>query len=153
MTMTGKAEFEKVIRYEPGTGKFIWLDGRRGRVIPGAEAGSLRPTGYITICLFGRDYLAHRLAWFFVHGAWPKEMIDHINGVRTDNRIENLREATAQQNQYNRNASGVTNFPGRKKPYASRICVDRKVIFLGYFKTEKEARNAYQQAKAVYHRF
>ena len=148
-----KNEFDHLIRYEPGTGNFIWLDSRNGRVEPGSVAGRLRPDGYVSVFLCGKEYLAHRLAWFFFYGEWPKQMKDHINRVRSDNRIDNLREATPLQNQYNRNAAGVTNFKGRKKPFASRICVSGKSIFLGYFKTHSEASAAYQKAKKVYHSF
>jgi hypothetical protein len=69
-------------------------------------------TGYITIRVIYKSYLAHRLAWLYVHGEWPENLIDHINNNRSDNRICNLRKATKTENNRNtlrgsKNKSGV----------------------------------------------
>lgn len=68
------------------------------RAKAGEIAGSFDKYGYITIGIDGKYYKAHRLAWFYVHGLWPKEQIDHINLIKDDNRINNLRCATNSQN-------------------------------------------------------
>jgi len=76
--------------YEPDTG-LIKLKKQRGSRAAGDLAGCLSPQGYWQLGIKGRCYGAHRIAWLYVHGAWPKEEIDHINHKRDDNRIENLR--------------------------------------------------------------
>lgn len=95
-------------------------------------------------------YLAHRLAWLWIHGTLPK-FIDHINGDRLDCRIDNLRECSASQNAFNqRRVKGKSLAKGVRKTrygtYEARICVNRQNIQLGNFKTETEAADAYWTA-------
>ena len=96
-----QARLQELLRYDPETGIFTSRI-RRGRFPPGVEVGTLTPRKRIHIHLDQKKYLAHRLAWFYKNGVWPKQEIDHINGVTTDNRLANLREVTTKQNSENR---------------------------------------------------
>jgi hypothetical protein len=148
---------KQLLSYDPETGKFIWLV-TTPRAPKGAEAGVKMGMGYRLIGLDGVRYLAHRLAWFYVHGEWPVEMIDHINGIRDDNRIANLRNATARQNSINsktsrHNTSGYrgVSFSSRKKKWHARITSEYQVHPLGYFDTKEAAYAAYCEAAKRLH--
>lgn len=91
----------EVLDYDPETGEFRWLVATGRRVNVGDLAGT-DSYGRRFIRIDKRRYRAHRLAWLYVHGRWPANEIDHINGVADDNRIANLREATRSQNCENR---------------------------------------------------
>src|SRR5690348_8622850 len=88
------------LSYEPRMGDFTWHKSRC-RVKVGDMAGTPHPDGYVQINIGGRLYLAHRLVWLHVYGEWPIAYLDHINGVRDDNRLINLRPATHSQNKAN----------------------------------------------------
>ncbi len=91
----------EIFRYDPESGTLSWATRRSGPVIPGREAGSTDAHGYRVVCTGKRVYKVHRVAWLLTHGEWPPGPIDHINGIRHDNRITNLRIATAQSNPQN----------------------------------------------------
>jgi len=95
--------------------------------------------------------LGHRLAWYLHYGHLPVNSIDHIDGVRSNNKIENLRDVTAQQNQWNHTkAKGYYwNKPANK--FCAQIRINGKTKHLGVFQTEQKARNAYLKAKEIYH--
>jgi hypothetical protein len=104
------------------------------------------------------SYLAHRLAWAFVNGEFPKSDIDHVNGIKTDNRIENLRLATRSENQCNRgkhanNKSGFkgVNWNQSVKKWAARCMVNGKRTHIGYFDDVALAAAAYQQVAVSLH--
>lgn len=146
----------EVLDYDPDTGLFAWKGGR-GRGY--RRVGTKHPLGYLRVCVDQRDYLAHRLAWLYVHGAWPPAQIDHRNGDRQDNRIANLRLATNPENHQNRklqrnNRSG---HPGVSQGYGgkwiARIKVGQEYTHLGTFDTFEEARDARIAAKAAAHTF
>jgi len=112
----------------------------------------------------GKIYLAHRLAWLYVHGVMPKKNIDHINGVKTDNRIENLRDVAQSVNlqnlqraRKNRKSSRLLGVSHSNRgtclarPYRARIVVDGRELSLGTFATEQEAHQAYLAAKRIHH--
>lgn len=158
---TDPDHFRRVFSYNPDTGELIRLLARkstfRNRVV-----SSVGSHGYIQTSLAtGVVMLAHRIIWMMVHGRWPTHDIDHKNGVRTDNRLCNLREATRSENHRNKavrsdNSLGIKgvirrndNRP-RKKRFVARIKVDGKEIRIGTFLTVQEAGAAYEQAAKKY---
>lgn len=147
----------QLLDYDPTTGVFRWKVDRSWSAVAGALAGVLdHSRGYIKIEIDGVKYAAHRLAWLYVHGAWPLGLIDHANGERNDNRIENLREATRQGNAansrlYKNNTSGLKGAHWSKKDRAWRaqICIHGRTKYLGSFQTREEAHAAYQNAASA----
>ena len=92
----------EVLSYDPETGDFTWLVTRGHNAPAGTKASqSVNSQGYRQVHVDRVGYKAHRLAWFYVYGVWPQLGLDHINGIKHDNRIANLREATRQQNRLN----------------------------------------------------
>jgi hypothetical protein len=148
--------------YDPETGCIVWAR-TCGKATAGSEAGNLRGYGrkpYRIVGACGRDFLAHRIAWFLHFGTWPSHHIDHVNGDASDNRIANLRPATPSQNGWNRgpqvnNTSGykgVTRFTRMKTPkWKAEIEVNGKRKHLGLFETAEEASNAYEAAAMEAH--
>lgn len=111
--------------------------------------GTITKSGYVVFRVNRKLLYAHRVAFFLTHGFLPK-MVDHINRNRSDNRLENLREADAKLNAENSQGYGVTK-PKHTKKWASSITNNRKRIHLGYFDTAEEANKAYLLAKQKYH--
>lgn len=140
----------EVLDYDREEGDLIWrIDmGQRGRI--GRVAGTFSKTsGYILIKIDWIIYPAHRLAWFHVYGEWPIEL-DHINNIRDDNRIENLRIATRAQNAKNRlkpenNTSGLKGVSWKKanQAYQAQIVSDKQKYYLGLFDCPAAAHFAY----------
>jgi hypothetical protein len=130
---------KELFSYDEETGKFSRIV-RCGRMSVGVVDNVPAFFGYIYIAIDGSKYMAHRLAWFYVHGEWPKEEIDHIDGDKTNNKISNLRVATRCQNEANkpsyRNGStkikGVTWDKTRCK-WFSHITQNGKMKNLGRF--------------------
>lgn len=159
-------EFDEIVRlkqclsFNKDEGAFYWAVPRTFKVKVGDRAGSVYKNGYRYICVDRKDYLEHRLVWLWVHGEWPTVAIDHINGIPSDNRPENLRLANQEQNQQNRSSkskasSGLVgaHFHKLSGLYSSRIGANKKVFYLGYFKTAAEAHGAYLSAKKKLHTF
>jgi|SRR5690554_2591833 len=142
--------------YDPETGVLTWKNSKINRShVAGKAAGWVCPHKlHRRIQIAGVFYGAHRIAWAIYHGSFPKECIDHINGVRDDNRISNLRECTWQENAKNskrprRNTSGESGiyWIHKIKKWCARISIDGKQTHLGVFSEKEDAKAAWSRAK------
>lgn len=154
-----QARLQELLQYDPDTGEFTRRRRPSNHIEPGQRAGWDHKDGYRCIKVDGSCYLAHRLVWLYVHGHWPADQLDHINGRRSDNRISNLRECTNAENQQNRKR-GANNSSGyvgvRLSVYGTWLAFirkDGKQRHLGTFSTKAEAIAARREAKAQLHRF
>ena len=151
------AELKSLLDYDQDTGVFTWKVNRRS-VTAGQVAGYLRQTGYVVIRLFGKPWMAHRLAWLWMTGDPPPKYLDHINGLRSDNRIANLRAADPMLNAQNtrranvRNESGFWGVSRSGKKFIARIRAEKKLYTFGPFLTRHEAHEAYLKAKRALHK-
>ena len=150
-------ELRSILHYDPLTGVFTRIRSAHPNRV-GAVVGSASH-GYIRIRLLGKCYPAHRLAWLYVYGTWPKNQIDHINRNRSDNRIANLRDVTNQQNMcnagdYSTNTSGRKGVYWDKRDSRWRACItdNGRYLSLGYFSTQAEAVAARVAAEKLYWR-
>lgn len=152
------AEISKLLKYDPETGKLFWLERpiqfcssepeakRWNANFSGREAFATRDKyGYFKGAVLGRHFLAHRVCWLMYYGSWPMHTIDHINGIKTDNRIGNLRDVTTAENQKNQptrlnNTSGFRGVYWNKnmEKWQSSIRENGRSKHLGVF-TEFEA--------------
>jgi hypothetical protein len=145
LTLPSAVYIRERLDYDPATGLFLW---RRHDAMPnkwngrwaGNVAGRTCHKGYRQIAIANSRHSAHRIAWLMMTGEWPKADIDHINGVRDDNRFSNLREATRAENNRNasmqkRNASGVSGVSWHKmaRKWQANISVGHRRIHLGLF--------------------
>lgn len=145
------------LNYDPDTGLFTWRKCFRS-VHAGGRAGTKLATGYVHVSIDKVQILAHRLAWFYVYGVWPPEYVDHINGVRDDNRLSNLRLASHSQNSWNgalrpTNTSGYrgVSWVKSKKKWVARLVKHGKQHVIGYFDDKEQARLAYLEAAMRLH--
>lgn len=158
MTIT-PTKLRDLLDYQPLTGLFAWREDRAPDIKAGDVAGTWRSDGYIAIRIEGRKYQAHRLAWLYLHGSFPAAQIDHINGAKWDNRIENLRVATNAQNCRNRgrradNKSGFkgVSFEARSGKWrANAADAAGRWRSLGRFASPEEASAAYEKFTAAEH--
>lgn len=157
--MSGLVTLERLkelLDYDPETGIFVWRVTRGGNSKEGWPAGRMgtgKAAGYMRINVDGREYKAHRLAWFYVTEEWPKLQIDHENTIASDNRFDNLRLATGGQNKanskvYKNSKSGIKGVSWRAgaEKWVAVIYVGRKQRFLGYFDNIGDAAAAYRKA-------
>jgi hypothetical protein len=146
----------EVLRYDQDTGVFTWLRSRRIR--PGSIAGHVNWDGYVIINVGSRGIRAHRLAWLYVHGRWPLDQIDHIDGDRSNNILTNLREADNRLNLENQRHArcdsrlGILGVRPSKNKFQARIRVGKRLLNLGLFFTPEEAHAAYLEAKRRLHK-
>ena len=154
-------ELKDRLAYEPETGRLTWKKLRNSLRI-GHEAKSLDVAGYVQINLPGAVVKGHRVAWAIYYGAWPTLHIDHINGVRHDNRIENLREVSGTWNTQNKRLGSCKNKCGflgvhvnvkgsDEKRYRAKIMKDGIQYHLGGYPTPELAHEAYLIAKRKMH--
>lgn len=146
---------KELLRYEPETGRFYWRVDRPAGVKAGDPSGYKHRSGYIVVGAQGKKYLAHRLAWFYENGEWPKNQIDHVNLIKDDNRIANLREATQEENSFNRakKRRGLKGATRHKKAgkWQAAIKLNKKNVHLGLFDSELDAHVAYCDAARKLH--
>ena len=143
-------DLQKYLQYNSNSGIFSWIKKTGAKAVVDKFAGRSDKDGYIVIQFKQKKYFAHRLAWLFAHGEWPKNCIDHVNGIRSDHRIENLRDVSKRENSSNKqsNRSGKLqgcSYSKNAKKWHSRIWINNKNKHLGYFYTEIEAHNAYNK--------
>lgn len=132
---------KEYLRYEPEEGAFYWLKRSSYKSKPGQRAGRPRSkVGYWQVTVLGKTYYAHRLAWAFSYGAWPELQIDHRNGIKGDNRISNLRQASGTMNAANvgakrDNTSGCKNvhWCNTKQRWVAKIKKSGKTHHVGYY--------------------
>ncbi len=151
------SELRKLLHYDPESGLFTWIAEKRSGVPKHRIAGCVHSKGYVHIVVMRKLYKAHRLAWLYMTGEWPKDQIDHINMIRSDNRYSNLREATGSINQQNKQHAMATSSTGllgafkHGKKFCARIRVDGMQRYLGQFNSPELAHAAYMRAKRIYH--
>lgn len=140
---------KELLQYYPNTGVFIRKKNTHHNAKEGDKAGTLTSEGYIKIRLNSRRYSAHRLAFLYMEGQLPETLVDHINGVKSDNRWGNLRKVSSLENNRNLskrkdNSTGVTGvvYHRRDKRWVAQIGVDGVNKYLGAFKTREEAIEA-----------
>ena len=145
-----QARVKEVLHYEEESGVFTWKVRKCQRMRAGDVAGYISPNGYLVIRVDGRLYKGHRLAWLYVYGSYPSCDIDHINLIRSDNRIDNLRLATRSQNIQNTNkrSDNKSGYKGvswdkKSKKWRSQIVCNGKKTCLGLFDNPADAHDAY----------
>jgi hypothetical protein len=150
----------EIVEYDPETGAMIWISRTSARCRVGGAVGNINGAGYRECRIDGARTYVHRVAWFIVHGVWHDGHIDHINGIKSDNRIANLRAVSASTNIQNQkrarsdNKSGLLGVaphfghPGR---FTAQIHVRGKKKHLGCFDTAESAHAAYIEAKRTLH--
>jgi hypothetical protein len=155
-----------LLTYDADTGIFTWkkrcIDPSKSERsqktwnsrYAGKQAGC-NQRGYISIKIFSKGYLAHRTAWAMYYGVWPTQLIDHINGDSSDNRVVNLRQTTQSENNRNTriradNTSGYVGVHKVGAKWFARIRIDSKDISLGIYDTIEQAANARKQAEIDY---
>tara|TARA_R110000787_G_scaffold275859_1_gene384656 strand:- start:193 stop:693 length:501 start_codon:yes stop_codon:yes gene_type:complete len=156
--MLTQKKLKEILHYDPLTGLFTWRVARGTRAIVGAEAGCKdNQSQYIKIGISGKNFHAHRLAWLYIYGEFPRNQTDHINHNREDNRIVNLRSVTCQENQRNMkkrsdNTSGHLGVSWHKHSGKWQVSIraNKKVIYIGTFDNIEDAVVARASASLEY---
>lgn len=150
------AKVSERLIYRKETGDFIWKK-FPGTATPGAIAGQISAWGYVRIPLFGKKHSAHRLVWLMEHGELPSSQLDHIDGDKKNNHIDNLRLVTPSLNQLCNNKprkGNKTGFVGvrvgRTGKFKAQLRIKGEYRYLGEFMTAEEASAAYQSEKTRY---
>lgn len=156
------ARLRELIHYDANTGTITALKDSvcgKGRVIvkDGQQLGRQNDGGYVLITVLGKAYRAHRLAWMYTHGYMPSLQIDHVNGIRSDNRLDNLRPADQSLNSQNLRVArsdsrtGMLGVVPNRKRWSAQIKVAGKTTHIGTFDTPEIAHLAYLDAKRRLH--
>lgn len=150
-----QSELKAILNYDPETGLFTWRinSGQRARI--GGVVGTFS-NGYRRLRYKGKHHLLHRLAFLYMTGKMPDQFVDHINGIRDDNRWANLRQCEFADNTKNAklrsdNTTGAKGVSVHNGKYRARIRTNGKRILLGNFNTLEEARLAYAAASQQEH--
>ena len=161
-----------LLDYDPDTGVMVWrkrepelFSSEKAQKtwnsrFAGKEIGSRHTHGYLKACINYEQHFVHRLAFAHYYGRWPENEIDHINGIRTDNRIENLRDVTRTENLQNQKLSSLRSRPDGllgvhwnkdQNKWVAHIKVGKKSRHLGVFDGKQAAQAAYRSAKLALH--
>lgn len=147
----------ELLSYDRETGDFTWRIDRNQIAKAGSVAGKTHHSGYIYIGIDGERILAHRLAWFFIHGEWPAGQVDHRDGIRANNAIKNLRDVTQSVNSQNQrcaksdNSTGLLGVSSNKGKFVAQINIGGRNKHLGYFGDKRKAHEVYLAAKRAHH--
>lgn len=153
----------ELLHYDPETGLLYWKERDRkwfkreldfkswnSRYKGKSVDGIVKHSGYMKVYIFNKAYFSHRIIWLLFYGDFPKDQLDHINGIKHDNRIENLREVTNLENCKNQklqknNKSGYkgVSWCKREKRWVANIRLNGILTFLGYFDTPELAFRKY----------
>jgi hypothetical protein len=145
-----QALLKHLFEYEEGD--LVWKKRTSNRIKVGDIVGHLSSIGYIQVRVNNILYAAHRLIYMYHNGLIPEGMeVDHINGIRDDNRIENLRAVTHKQNTFNRTKAKGYSYDKTRGKYQACICIDGKTKHLGRYSKEEDARQSYLNAKQEFH--
>lgn len=152
-----KHNVHDIFDYDDGT--LRWKDSLSGKSrIRGAAAGYVNGDGYIVVETGGKAVAAHRIVWLMHHGVWPQGEIDHLNGVRNDNKIENLRDVERLTNTENRRSASRHSRSGwlgveqlKSGQFRARIRSRGTLHELGIFSSGEDAHSAYVEAKRRIH--
>jgi len=146
-------DFTDFFDYDPQTGVIRWKRKSGPRTVLGSVAGTIEAKGYRAISFRKKRYKAHRIAWLITHGKWPEGQIDHINRIRDDNRLCNLRDVSQEVNQWNtvarsNNKTGIkgVRWNARLSKYTADIRFGGRTVTLGVFTDAEHARMAYVTA-------
>lgn len=158
--MLTQQRLQQLFNYNPETGIFTRLVATSNFTKAGHVAGTLSKNGYLYMMVDRKNYMAHRLAWIYVYGEFPKNEIDHINGIEDDNKISNLRDVDKFINMQNEvrvrknNACGLmgAHFRKERNKWVAQLRVNGKSRRFGSFNTPEEAHHAYLKAKRLYHK-
>ena len=153
-----QATLKQLLRYDPDTGEWFWLNTSCTKIKPGMIAGNVYKHGYRIINIDRKKYQSSRLAFLYQTGQFPERFVDHIDGNPSNDRWINLRESTPSENQFNKklqknNSSGQkgVSWCKRKNKWYARIWHNRKTILLGYFASKEEAIKVRKEAEITYH--
>lgn len=156
--MLTQERLKELLDYDSESGIFWRKITRSHNAKAGSIAGWVDDMGYVRISIDGRKYRGHQLVWLYVHGYIPEQDTDHMNQIRSDNRICNLRLATRSQNNQNRrlesrNTSGAkgVSWCKRRRKWLVQIMVDGKNKFVGYYVELTAAAAARKAAELQYH--
>lgn len=145
------------LHYNEAEGVFTWKVKAARNTVIGSVAGCFSPGSPVRIRIDGKCYRAHRLAWLYVHGAWPTGVIDHKNGSNRANGIANLRDTSNKVNSQNMrkahadSRTGLLGVVRRNGGYVAQIYVNGRGLYLGKYETPELASAAYVTAKRVLH--
>ena len=146
------------ISYNHETGELTYIKKPSRKILSGSTVGCPDKNGYIQFRFMAHNLLAHRVAWAIYYGKWPEKQIDHINHIKSDNRINNLRQADHSQNGCNRglqsnNRSGVpgVHWSSQKEKWFAKIKLNGKSKHLGVFADIEDAANAVKKARIEMH--